>query len=223
MNLAPATALPRGFRFAAVNCGLRKPPNLDLGLILAEGPAVTAGAFTRNLVVAAPVVLTKRHLSEAASRIRAVIVNSKNPNCATGPSGITKSLATAKEVAKAIGCAPEQILVCSTGVIGVPLRVQLIEAAVPGLVQAAATGAEAFDGFTRAIMTTDTRPKWAAASCRIGGRTGRLLGCAKGAGMIHPNMATMLGYIVTDVAIRPKLLQKALSTIVPKTFNAITV
>ncbi len=223
MNLAPATALPRGFRFAAVNCGLRKPPNLDLGLILAEGPAVTAGAFTRNLVVAAPVVLTKRHLSKAASRIRAVIVNSKNANCATGPSGITKSLVTAKEVAKAIGCAPEQILVCSTGVIGVPLRVQLIQAAVPGLVQAAATGAEAFDGFTRAIMTTDTRPKWAAASCRIGGKTVRLLGCAKGAGMIHPNMATMLGYIVTDVAIRPKTLQKALNTVVPKTFNAITV
>ena len=89
--------------------------------------------------------------------------------------------------------------------------------------QAAATGAEAFDGFTRAIMTTDTRPKWAAASCRIGGKTVRLLGCAKGAGMIHPNMATMLGYIVTDVAIRPKILQKALTTVVPKTFNAITV
>jgi glutamate N-acetyltransferase/amino-acid N-acetyltransferase len=223
MNLAPATALPRGFRFASVNCGLRKPPNLDLGLILSEGPAVTAGAFTRNLVVAAPVVLTRRHLSKAASRIRAVIVNSKNANCATGPSGMAASLATAKELAGAIDCDAEQVLVSSTGVIGVPLRVGLIQAAIPGLVQAAAPGAEAFDGFTRAIMTTDTRPKWAAASCRLGGQTVRLLGCAKGAGMIHPNMATMLAYIVTDVAIRPSVLQKALSAIVPRTFNAITV
>jgi glutamate N-acetyltransferase / amino-acid N-acetyltransferase len=223
MNLAPATALPRGFRFASVNCGLRQPPNLDLGLILSEGPAVTAGAFTRNLVVAAPVVLTRRHLKKAGSRIRAVIVNSKNANCATGPSGLEASVATAKAVARTINCSPEEVLVCSTGVIGVPLRVKLIQAAVPGLVLAAATGAEAFDGFTRAIMTTDTRPKWAAANCRLGGKMVRLLGCAKGAGMIRPDMATMLAYIVTDAAIRPNILQRALSTIVPRTFNAITV
>src|SRR5665213_2162566 len=122
MNLAPASALPRGFRFASVNCGLRKPPNLDLGLILCEGPAVTAGAFTRNLVVAAPVTLTKDHLSKAASRIRALIVNSKNANCATGPAGMAAAQATAEEVARVIDCAPEQILVSSTGVIGVPLK-----------------------------------------------------------------------------------------------------
>jgi glutamate N-acetyltransferase / amino-acid N-acetyltransferase len=223
MNLAPTAALPRGFRFGSVNCGLRKPPNLDLGLILCDGPAATAGAFTRNLVVAAPVTLTRDHLRKAASRIRAVIVNSKNANCATGPTGIKASLATAEEVARTIECSPEQILVSSTGVIGVPLKVKLIQAAVPALVKAAAPGAEAFDGFTRAIMTTDTRPKWAAGHCRLGGKTVRLLGCAKGAGMIHPNMATMLAYIVTDATIRPTVLQRALSTIVPRTFNAITV
>ena len=223
MNLARATALPRGFRFASVNCGLRKPPNLDLGLILCEGPAAAAGAFTQNLVQAAPVVLTRQHLRKAASRIRAVIVNSRNANCATGPAGMNAALATAGEVARAIHCAPEQVLVSSTGVIGVPLRVERILAAVPGLVQAASHGAEAFDGFVHAIMTTDTRPKWAAAHCRLGGHTVRLLGCAKGAGMIHPNIATMLAYIVTDAAVRPRILQRALGTVVPRTFNAITV
>jgi len=223
MNLAPLTTLPRGFRFAAVNCGLRKPPNLDLGLILCDEPSAAAGAFTRNLVAAAPVLLCRQHLRSAASRMRAVIVNSKNANCATGPSGMASSVATAEAVARMINCSPEQVLVSSTGVIGVPLRVERITAAVPALVQAASPGPEAFDGFTHAIMTTDTRPKWAAARCTIGGKTVRLLGCAKGAGMIHPNMATMLGYIVTDVAIRPRILQRALSTVVPRTFNAITV
>ena len=223
MNLAPASALPRGFRFAAANCGLRKPPNLDLGLILSDGPSSAAGAFTRNLVVAAPIVLCRQHLRASASRMRAVIVNSKNANCATGPSGMAASVATAEAVARMINCAPEQVLVSSTGVIGVPLRVDRITGAIPALVQAASPGAEAFDGFTHAIMTTDTRPKWAVARCTIAGQTVRLLGCAKGAGMIHPNMATMVGYIVSDVAIRPRLLQRALTAVVPSTFNAITV
>ena len=223
MNLAPMNALPRGFRFAAVNCGLRKPPNLDLGLILCDGAAATAGAFTKNLVVAAPVTLTKLHLRKAASRIRAVIVNSRNANCATGPAGMAAAVSTAQEVARMLGVETEQVLVSSTGVIGVPLRVDRIRAAVPGLLQSVSRTAESFDAFTHAIMTTDTRPKWAAAHCRIGGQTVRLLGCAKGAGMIHPNMATMLCYVVTDVAIRQPALARALRTIVPRTFNAISV
>jgi glutamate N-acetyltransferase / amino-acid N-acetyltransferase len=223
MKRVPQAALPRGFRFAAVNCGLRKPPSLDLGLILAEQPSATAGVFTQNLLKAAPVLLCQRHLRLAAPRIRAVIVNSRNANCATGPAGMAASVATADEVARAMGCAPEQVLVCSTGVIGLPMRVARILRAVPGLVPATERTPEAFDGFTRAIMTTDTRPKWAAARCRLGGRTIRLLGCAKGAGMIHPHMATMLAYIVTDAAIRRPLLQRALSTAVRTTFNAITV
>jgi glutamate N-acetyltransferase/amino-acid N-acetyltransferase len=220
---APASALPRGFRFAAVNCGLRKPPSLDLGLIVADEPAAAAGVFTQNLVQAAPVVLCKRHLQQDASSIRAVIVNSRNANCSTGRAGMRAAEATAHEVARAIGCAPEQVMVCSTGVIGLPMRVEKILRAVPDLARDAARSIGHFNGFTRAIMTTDTRPKWAAARCRLGGRTVRLLGCAKGAGMIHPNMATMLAYIVTDAAVRPSVLQRALSGVVRGTFNAITV
>ncbi len=223
MNRPPESALPQGFQFASVNCGLRKSPNLDLGLILAESPAVTAGVFTQNLVKAAPVVLTQSHLREAGSRVRAVIVNSGNANCATGANGMTAASNTAKEVARRLDCSPEQILVSSTGVIGVPLRVEKILAAVPTLVQAASRSAESFDAFTHGIMTTDTRPKWAAARCRVGGKTIRLLGCAKGAGMIHPNMATMLSYVVSDVAIQRRFLQKALDDVVGSTFNAITV
>ena len=223
MNYASEDALPRGFGFAATNCGLRKPPNLDLGLILAEKPVAAAGVFTQNLIQAAPVVLSRSHLQAANSRIRAVIVNSRNANCATGTVGMAAAKTTAQEVAREIGCEPEQVLVCSTGVIGVPLRVERILAAVPGLAHSVAGTPEAFDGFTHAIMTTDTRPKWAAANCILGGKKVRLLGCTKGAGMIHPNMATMLGYIVTDAAIRASVLQRALSTVVRTTFNAITV
>ena len=220
---APASALPRGFRFAAVNCGLRKPPNLDLGLIVADEPAAAGGVFTQNLVQAAPVLLCKRHLLQAGGRIRAVIVNSRNANCSTGPAGMQAAEDTAREVAHAISCDPEQVMVCSTGVIGLPTKVEKILRAVPLLAKDAVRSARDFSGFTRAIMTTDTRAKWAAARCHLGTRSVRLLGCAKGAGMIHPNMATMLAYIVTDAAIRPSVLQRAVSKVTRTTFNAITV
>jgi glutamate N-acetyltransferase/amino-acid N-acetyltransferase len=223
MKRASPRALPRGFRFAAVNCRLRKPPKLDLGLILADRPVAAAGVFTQNLVQAAPVVLSRQHLSVAAARIRGIIVNSGNANAATGEHGMQAAVATAQGVSGALGCSAEQVLVCSTGVIGVPLRVERILRAVPGLVRRATRTPQAFDGFTHAIMTTDTRTKWAAARCRLGKSNIRLLGCAKGAGMIHPQMATMLAYVVTDAAIRPSLLQSALSTAVRTTFNSITV
>jgi glutamate N-acetyltransferase / amino-acid N-acetyltransferase len=223
MNTAPLNALPRGFRFAATNCGLRKAPNLDLGLIIADEDVAAAGVFTQNLVQAAPVVLCRRHLRQSGSRMRAVIVNSRNANCATGEAGMAASEATAQAVARELGCDPEQVFVCSTGVIGLPLRVERILNAVPALVKAADRTAEGFGGFTRAIMTTDTRPKWAASRCTLSGHPIRLLGCTKGAGMIHPNMATMLAYIVTDAAMATPLLQRALNDAVGGTFNSITV
>jgi glutamate N-acetyltransferase/amino-acid N-acetyltransferase len=223
MNTAPLNALPRGFRFAATNCGLRKAPNLDLGLIIADEEVTAAGVFTQNLVQAAPVILCRRHLHEAASRMRAVIVNSRNANCATGRAGMAASEATAQAVARELGCDDEQVFVCSTGVIGIALPVERILNAVPALVKTADRTAEGFGGFTRAIMTTDTRPKWAASRCTVSGHNVRLLGCAKGAGMIHPNMATMLAYIVTDAAIAAPLLQRALNLVVHGTFNSITV
>ena len=223
MNTAPLNAVPRGFRFAATNCGLRKAPNLDLGLMIADEDATAAGVFTQNLVQAAPVVLCRRHLRKAGSHMRAVIVNSRNANCATGEAGMAASQVTAQAVARELGCESEQVFVCSTGVIGIALPVERILRAVPALVKTADRTAEGYGGFTRAIMTTDTRPKWAASRCTLSGRAVRVLGCAKGAGMIHPNMATMLAYIATDAVITSPLLQRALNVAVEGTFNAITV
>src|SRR3984957_5927790 len=195
MKRVSGATLPRGFRFAAMNCGLRRPPRFDLGVIVADQPAAAAGVFTQNLVQAAPVTLSRRHVQAAAGRMRAVIVNSRNANAATGEQGMAAALATTQAVAQKLGCDAEQVLVCSTGVIGIPLRVDRILRAVPSIVSSATRDAPAFDDFTRAIMTTDTRPKWAVARCRVGGKNVRLLGCAKGAGMIHPQMATMLGFL----------------------------
>jgi glutamate N-acetyltransferase/amino-acid N-acetyltransferase len=215
--------LPRGYQFSAMACGLRRKNRADLGLITSEVPATAAGVFTTNLVKAAPVLLCQEHVRSAAKRMRAIVVNSGNANCATGPGGLAASRATAKNLARALGCRAEQVLVCSTGVIGVLLPVKLILNALPELTRIRAAGPEEFGAFTRAIMTTDTRPKWAAATCRIGGKAVRLLGCAKGAGMIHPQMGTMLAYIVTDAAIAPALLRRMLVGIADRTFNSITV
>ncbi len=215
--------LPRGFRFAATACGLKKNHRLDLALISSDLPAAAAGVFTTNLVQAAPVVLSRTHVRRSAGAVRAVVVNSGNANCATGPGGMVAARATAARVARELGCKAEQVLVCSTGVIGVPLRVERILRAVPGLARAMAAAPGAFSQLTRAIMTTDTRPKWAAASCRIGGKRVRLLGCAKGAGMIHPQMATMLAFVLTDAAAQSRVLQRALREVVGRTFNSITI
>ncbi|HEV2223382.1 MAG TPA: bifunctional glutamate N-acetyltransferase/amino-acid acetyltransferase ArgJ [Candidatus Acidoferrales bacterium] len=217
-----AALLPRGFEFSAVACGL-KESGPDLALIVSEMPAAAACVFTTNLVKAAPVLISQTHLRRSAERMRAIIVNSGNANCATGAAGLTASRSTAALVARTFHCKPEQILVCSTGVIGLPLRVEHILRAVPSLAASRSTRPESFAQFTRAIMTTDTRPKFAAASCRIGGKRVRALGCAKGAGMIHPNMATMLAFVVTDAAASPTVLRRALRDAVGGTFNAITV
>ncbi len=219
----PSRALPNGFRYGAAACGLRRKNRLDLGVIIADQPAAAAGVFTSNLVKAAPVLLCQNHLRAAASRIRAIVVNSGNANCANGPAGMRASRATAQTAAKMLRCGAEQVLVCSTGVIGLPLPVEKILAALPDLSRAAADASSNYDGFMQAILTTDTRPKWAAANCRIGGKTVRLLGCAKGAGMIHPNMATMLAFVVTDAAAPARVLHKALLDVAGRTFNSITV
>ncbi|HVA72549.1 MAG TPA: bifunctional glutamate N-acetyltransferase/amino-acid acetyltransferase ArgJ [Candidatus Limnocylindrales bacterium] len=217
-----ASQFPRGVTFSAVACGL-KQSGLDLGLLVSESPAAAACVFTTNLVKAAPLLISQTHLRRSAATMRAIIVNSGNANCATGPAGLLASGRTAAAVAREIGCRPEQILVCSTGVIGVPLRAERILRAVPNLTASRAARPESFARFTRAIMTTDTRAKFAAESCQIGGKRVRFLGCAKGAGMIHPRMATMLAFIATDAAAAPSMLRRALRDAVGRTFNAITV
>jgi glutamate N-acetyltransferase/amino-acid N-acetyltransferase len=229
-DLPSARALPRGFRFASTSAGLKKRGHtgtLDVALIVSDPPASAAAVFTQNLVQAPPVVLSREHVRASAGAMRAVIVNSGNANCSVGPGGMVASRATAERVADLLGCGVQQVVVCSTGVIGVPLPVERILKAAPGLAKSLAFSSRAFDGLTRAIMTTDTRPKRAAASCRIGGskegKTVRIAGCAKGAGMIHPNMATMLSFVVTDAAVEPGVLDVALRDVLSRTFNCITV
>lgn len=214
--------LPQGFRFAATACGLKKK-GLDLGLITSDVPAAAACVFTRNRVKAAPVILSRQNMKRSAQKIMAVAVNSGNANCATGERGRKASEQTAAAVARTMGCQPHQILICSTGVIGMPLKVERILEAIPGLKKKCAATGEGFEQFVRAIMTTDTRPKWAQADCHLGGGKVRLLGCAKGAGMIHPDMATLLAFVVTDASASPGLLRRALRQAVAGTFNAITV
>ena len=217
-----ASDVPRGFAFSALHCGLKRS-RLDLGLLVSETPAAAAAVFTTNQVVAAPVVASREHLAQSRHRLRGIVVNSGNANCCTRVDGLPASRATAAALAQQMGCEPSQFLVCSTGVIGPPLRVDKILRSVPALVQGRSPETGAFEEFARAIMTTDTRPKWGAATCYLDGKKVRLLGCAKGSGMIQPNMATMLGFIATDAAFSPALLDRALRAAVSSTFNSITV
>ncbi|HEY2646599.1 MAG TPA: bifunctional glutamate N-acetyltransferase/amino-acid acetyltransferase ArgJ [Candidatus Acidoferrales bacterium] len=225
-ELLSSRALPRGFRFASGSCGLKKrghTGSLDVALIVSDTPASAAAVFTQNLVQAPPVVLSRKHVEESADSMRAVIVNSGNANCSVGPDGMAASRSTADRVAELLGCHENQVVVCSTGVIGVPLPVERILDAAPELASTLEFSPKAFDGLTRAIMTTDTRPKQATASCTLSGKTVLIAGCAKGAGMIHPNMATMLAFVVTDAAVAPRVLDRALRDVVARTFNSITV
>jgi glutamate N-acetyltransferase / amino-acid N-acetyltransferase len=216
-------ALPRGFRFSAIACGLKKTGALDLALIASDVQASAAAVFTQNLVVAAPVVVSKAHLRQSKGRMRAVIVNAGNANCATGSAGYAASVRTVEETAKRLRCAPSELFVCSTGVIGVPLPVEKILRALPKIAQNRRPSARSFAELSLAICTTDTRPKTAATFFKMAGKRIHLVGCAKGAGMIHPNMATTLAFVATDANIAPSLLQKTLRDVTSRTFNAISI
>jgi len=216
-------ALPRGFRFSATACGLKKTGALDLALLCSDVPASAAAVFTQNLVVAAPVVVSKTHLQASKGRMRAVIVNAGNANCATGAAGYAASVKTVEETARRLNCQPKEVLVCSTGVIGVPLPLEKLLRALPGVAKNRRSSARSFAEFSLAICTTDTRPKTATSSFKMAGKRIHLVGCAKGAGMIHPNMATTLAFVATDANISPALLQKTLRDVTSRTFNAISI
>jgi glutamate N-acetyltransferase / amino-acid N-acetyltransferase len=215
--------LPRGYRFAATACGLKKTGALDLALISSDVPASAAAVFTQNLVVAAPVTISKEHLRASKGRMRAVVVNSGNANCATGPAGHAAAVRTVEETAKRLGCASHEIIICSTGVIGVPMAVEKILRSLPSLSRNRRPSARSFAELSLAICTTDTRPKTAGASFKMAGKKIHMIGCAKGAGMIHPNLATTLAFVVTDASISPALLQRTLRDICSRTFNSISV
>ncbi len=216
-------ATPRGFRAAAVAAGIKKVPGaLDLALIFSEGPqTAAAGLFTTNVVAAAPVILSRRNLQQSRGRIRAVVVNSGNANACTGRAGMRTSRETARAAADLLRVSPHQVLIASTGVIGVPLKVDLILNQLPALKRSLSV--ENASAVADAIMTTDTFPKSCVLRTQMQGRTVHLAGVAKGAGMIHPRLATMLSFVTTDAAVEPKHLQKMLEAVVEVSFNRITV
>jgi len=208
--------LPQGFRTAALAAGIKKE-GLDLGLICSDRPANAAAVFTRNAFPAAPVLLSKAHLKQSGHVVRAILVNSGNANAAMGEPGMLAARQCAELLASGIGCAPADVFVASTGVIGRSLPVEKIYSAMPNLI--ASLSPESPEGFSRAIMTTDTFPKVAGAD--VAGAA--VLGFAKGAGMIHPNMATMLSFIITDARIDQPELERALRYAVDRSFHSISV
>ncbi|MBW2028071.1 MAG: bifunctional glutamate N-acetyltransferase/amino-acid acetyltransferase ArgJ [Deltaproteobacteria bacterium] len=211
--------LINGFKGSAVAAGIKKDASLDLGLIFSEGEAVAAGVFTSNAVRAAPVLLSQQHIKRG--RARAILVNSGNANACTGKEGLETARLTADLVARDLGIGAEEVLVASTGVIGAPLDRDTVGGAIPGLVRALSGGG--LSQVAEAIMTTDSFPKISKFQGTAGGRPFHILGMAKGAGMIMPQMATMLCFILSDIGIERSKLQDALSGAVEKTFNRITV
>ena len=209
----------KGFSAAAIQAGIRYPDRLDLGLIYSDVPAVTAGMFTTNQVKAAPVILDMERLRQG--RAQAILVNSGNANACTGDQGMETALVTGAMAAEALAIDEELIQVASTGVIGEQLDPEPFITAVPRLVKQ--LSADGFDDLARAIMTTDTAAKTSSAVIDINGTEVRLLGVAKGSGMIMPNMATMLCFVVTDVQIVFPVLKAAVKSGVEQSFNQITV
>ncbi|HDG97434.1 MAG TPA: bifunctional glutamate N-acetyltransferase/amino-acid acetyltransferase ArgJ [Desulfobacterales bacterium] len=208
-----------GFKASAVSAGLKKDGGLDMALIYCEVEATAAGVFTTNKVKAAPVLLTMKNIK--AGTARAIIANSGNANACTGARGMSDAKDTALVLAKEMALNAEDVLVCSTGVIGLPLDLEKVSAAVPRLV--AGLSERGLEQAARAIMTTDTFPKISYREGQVGGKPFKMAGIAKGAGMIMPNMATMLCFILTDVRIDRETLSNSLSWAVDRTFNRITV
>jgi glutamate N-acetyltransferase/amino-acid N-acetyltransferase len=214
---------PRGFLFSACAAGIKPSGKPDLALALASEGASAAAMFTRNQVVAAPVLVGRENLRRGQGMLRAVIVNAGNANCATGRQGLKAAGSVCAALARHLDIPDYQVFPSSTGIIGVPLPMERIQAALPELISAATGGETAFDRFANAILTTDTHKKIATQSITFNGVEVTLAGVAKGAGMVHPNMATMLVYLFTDLAARPRELQHALKAAVEHSFSNISI
>ena len=208
-----------GFRFAGVACGVKESNRKDLALIVSERPAAAAALFTKNRIKSPTVVSGRKRV--ARGPIQAVVANSGNANACTGPGGLRDSEAMCAETARCLGIDAQRVLPSSTGIIGVPLPMDKIKRGIA--VAAAALSPDRLQDALEAIMTTDNGPKTAASRCRIGGRTVHVAGMAKGAGMIAPNMATMLCYVLTDADVAPAALRPMMRRAADRTFHAITV
>jgi glutamate N-acetyltransferase/amino-acid N-acetyltransferase len=221
MSESTGLLLPIGFRAGAVKAGIKPSGGLDLTALVSDRDCSASGTFTTNRVAAAPVHWDRSILP--SSTIRAVIINAGNANAATGQQGLDNARATAAGAAAVLGCSTEQVLVASTGVIGHQLPMPRVEAGLRAALDAASADVASFELASHAIMTTDTRPKIVSLQREIGGKTVTLLGLAKGAAMIGPNMATMLGFLLTDAKVDPETLRTMLKPAVEDSFNCISV
>jgi len=219
--ISGGVATARGFRAAGISAGIKASGKPDLALIVSDTVAQIAAVYTTNKVLAAPVIVSKEHLQRSGGKARAIVVNSGCANSCTGDTGMRDARTMAEETARLVGCPVEQVLVASTGVIGVALPMDKVRSGIPAAF--GALGADQGPAAAQAIMTTDLSPKEAAAKITIGGREASIGGMCKGAGMIEPMMATMLGFVTTDVAMPQALLDRALREAVDQSFNAITV
>lgn len=215
--------LPQGFAFSAVAAGLKVSGRPDLALAEIAGGARAAALFTTNRVAAAPVVVGRASLAATRGRVRAVIVNSGNANCATGRGGIEGCKRVCRAAAEVVGASAAEIFPSSTGIIGVRFPAEKILEKLPELAAARSASRAGVEAFARAIMTTDTRPKIAATRFRSGGKDGTILGVAKGAGMIHPQLATMLVYLFSDVEARAGELKKLLREASAESLNSMSI
>ncbi len=213
-----SVALPRGFIAGTARCGLKKTGD-DLAIIFSERPAVAAAVFTRNLVQAAPVIVSREHLRFRTHR--AIVVNSGGANACTGDEGLNDARQMAEIVAEYFNCDEREVLVASTGVIGVRLDMGKIESGIR--IATAQLSKASGARVAEAMMTTDTKPKRAGKTCRLGDKRVTVAGVAKGAGMIHPNMATLLSFITTDATIDKSVLQAALRLAVNQSFNRVSI
>lgn len=214
----PITTTP-GFRASGVTCGIKQSGKPDLALIAAEDVCRVAAVFTTNVVKAPSIALNQQHLKSGGAR--AIVTVSGNANTCVGERGLEDAKEIAALTAKELQCAPKQVLVCCTGIIGVPLPMTKVKAGIGAAAKALGEDPEAT--VADAILTTDLVPKMAKRTVRIGGRVVHVGGIAKGSGMIHPNMATMLAFLTTDAVIAPELLQTALKEAVAPSFNSLTV
>jgi glutamate N-acetyltransferase/amino-acid N-acetyltransferase len=223
--------LPLGFRWSSATAGLKASGTPDVAIAVCDTPAPAAAMFTSNQLVAAPITVGRSHLAATGNQVRAVLVNAGNANCATGAPGIDACHRSCVALADAIGCVFDEIIPSSTGIIGVPLPVENLLAAIPAAKAALGDTQADADAFATAILTTDTKPKTAHASFEIDGKRVNLFGCAKGAGMIGPSLvgdppvphATMLAYLFTDLAACSEHLQAMLATAAQPSFNAISI
>jgi glutamate N-acetyltransferase/amino-acid N-acetyltransferase len=219
--------IPQGFMWGAVKAGIKASGNLDVAMAVAPNGANAAAMFTRNLVVAAPVTVGRKHLTATGGRVKAVLVNAGNANCPSGEAGVRACLETCRAAADAVGCIFDEVFPSSTGIIGVPLPAEKIVAAMPALLSAAGDSTAHAELFATAIMTTDTRMKVATAVIDAEGGQVRLFGAAKGAGMIHPQLgppqATMLVYLFTDIEADAAALREMLEPAADLSFNSISI